>query len=181
MASAETDVAVIAGGRGGSTAAASLAQARRRVALGLVVIVLASLGLAGCVTAPLPVADARGEGWQMREGQAVWQPRRTAPPIAGELLLITHENGDFILQFSKTPLTIATAQRSGARWQVDFPAQSRRYGGTGPGSRRLLWVLLPAALRNAPLPADVTFRRGDGTWRLASERTGERIEGFLSP
>lgn len=92
-----------------------------------------------------------------------------------------HANGDFLLRFSKTPLPIVTAQRSGSRWQVEFPAQSRRLGGKGLGSGRLLWSLLPAALRAAPLPAGVTFKRGDETWRLANERTGENIEGFLSP
>jgi hypothetical protein len=154
---------------------------RLAAAVGIAVTVLTALGLTGCATAPLPAADVRGADWQMREGQAVWHPRRTAPQIAGELLLITRANGDFVLQFDKTPLTIVTARRSGARWQVEIPAQSRRFGGTGPGSGRLLWVLLPAALNDIPLPKGVTFKRTDGSWRLSNERTGESIEGFLSP
>lgn len=149
--------------------------------MGLMLVALAALGLAGCATPPLPATEAGGDGWQTREGQAVWQPRRTAPPIAGELLLITHASGDCILRFSKTPLPVVTARQSGSRWEVEFPARSRRYGGKGAGTGRLLWSLLPAALRDAPLPPGVTFHRGDGTWRLANERTGESIEGFLSP
>lgn len=147
----------------------------------LALAVLAGFGLAGCATAPLPSPDARGAGWQTREGQALWHPRGAAPQIAGELLLISHKNGDFVLQFDKTPLTIVAAQRTGSRWQVEFPTRQRRYGGSGTGVPRWLWVVLPEALRGQPLPKGVTFKRDDGSWRLANERTGESIKGFLAP
>lgn len=139
--------------------------------------------LAGCVAPSVPPPDVGGADWTVRQGQAVWQPRGGMSPIAGELVLATSAGGDFVVEFSKTPLTVARAHRHGPRWQVDFPAQPRRLGGQGSPTTRVLWCWLAPALEGAGLPRGVQFSReaGSGNWRLENTRTGESLEGFLTP
>ena len=148
------------------------------VLLGLLLVV----GLAGCVS-PAPALPAAGTGdWSVRQGQAVWCPRRGGPELAGDLILSTSPSGDFLVEFSKTPLTLVSARRVGARWGVSFPTEGRRIGGRGAGSDRLLWLRLPDALAGRPVPAPLRFATpAPEGWEMENPRTGERIEGFLSP
>lgn len=137
--------------------------------------------LAGCASPDQPPPPTGAPPWQTRTGQAVWQARPGTPALAGELVLARRANGDFLVQFSKPPLTLVEASRTGRRWQVVFPAQARRLRGTGTGSPRLLWLWLPAALDGAALPDRVTFHRAGEGWRLCNSRTGESLEGYLAP
>ena len=146
--------------------------------LGLVL----ALGLAGCAMPPSAPPDVGTGEWSLRQGQAVWRPRRAGPELAGDLILGTHSCGDFLVEFSKPPLTLVSAHRTGARWEVGFPSQGRRVRGRGGGSDRLLWSRLPDALAGKPVPERLRFSPvGPEGWWIENPRTGERIEGFLSP
>lgn len=137
--------------------------------------------LAGCTSPNRRPPTTETPPWQTRTGQAVWQARPGPPALAGELVLARRPNGDFLIQFSKPPLTLVEASRTGKRWQVIYPAQAHRFRGTGTSPPRLLWLWLPAALEGAALPDRVTFSRTGESWRLTNVRTGESLEGYLAP
>jgi hypothetical protein len=74
------------------------------------------------------------------------------------------------------------AELTPAQWLIRFPQQALTYSGHGPGPTRLAWLYLPAALAGRELPKPLQFaRKTDGGWRLENLRTGETLEGFLSP
>ncbi|MDB6023749.1 MAG: hypothetical protein JWQ04_3606 [Pedosphaera sp.] len=57
--------------------------------------------LAGCQIFPkLPPADLSEAGWTVRQGQAVWRSKKSAPEIAGELLVATNYDGRALVQFT---------------------------------------------------------------------------------
>lgn len=143
---------------------------------------LLCLILAGCSTPELPPVENTGPGWMTRHGQAVWHPRPRASELAGELLLVMHRQGDFVLGFSKPPMDLILARRSGATWRIDFPPEKRHFGGEGKATVRMLWLHLPAALGGKPLPEPLRFEEdASGGWCLSNQNTGETIEGFLAP
>jgi hypothetical protein len=131
---------------------------------------------AGCATAPLPTPEMGGD-WKVRQGQAVWKPRGGAG-VAGELLVATNTTGDFIIEFAKPPITIAHAQRSGDRWQIDFPAQQKTYGGRGGAPTRLIWLHVAPALAGRDERWQMTTNSIG--WQIRNAR-GETLEGFLAP
>lgn len=139
------------------------------------------LWLTGC-TSPSPApAPTPAAAWQTQTGQAFWQARPHTPPLAGELVLAQRPDGDFFLQFSKPPLTLVEASRTGKRWRLVFPGTSREYRGRGAAGSRLLWLWLPAALDGAALPAHLHCQREADRWRLVNTRTGESLAGWLRP
>lgn len=145
--------------------------ARRTSAVSLVAVLLA-----GCATAPMSGPEV-GADWQVRTGQAVWTPPGRAMGIAGELMVATNAAGDFVVEFAKPPFTIATARREEARWQVEFPAEEKRYGGRGRGPGRILWLQFVPAIQGRG--GDWKFEaQEDGSWSLA--RKGEKLEGYLA-
>jgi hypothetical protein len=130
----------------------------------------------GCATSRLPAPEMTSN-WVVRQGQAVWTPPRAKDGIAGELLVATNSTGDFVVEFSKAPFTIATAQRQGARWQVAFPAEKKGYGGRGDGPSQIIWLkLAPALLGHSD---GWSFSTNANGWRM--ERKREALEGFLAP
>jgi hypothetical protein len=137
----------------------------------------AALVASGCATAPLPPPQMDAN-WKVQQGQAVWTPPKAKSGIAGELLVATNSTGDFVVEFSKPPIAIANAQRHGAQWQVEFPAQQKRYGGRGAGPSRIIWLHLPPAL-SGQSTRDWKFTTNSAGWRL--EHNGESLEGFLAP
>ena len=95
----------------------------KRVVVLSTTLVLATGFCIGCRSIPpLPPADLSTPGWRVQTGQAVWKPTRTKSELVGELLMATNANGKFVVQFSKTPFTFATAQVAGDRWQIEFGA-----------------------------------------------------------
>ena len=141
--------------------------------------------LSGCLTNshPLPAMAFATPGWVTREGQAVWRRNRHAPEIAGELLVAHSATGDrTLVQFSKTPLPLLTAQTAGDGWQIVFVPQARTFSGAGQPSTRLLWLHLANGLAGGQLPEPLQFARlaGDG-WQIENRRTGEMISGYLNP
>lgn len=136
----------------------------------------AALIFAGCATAPLPAPDMTAD-WKILQGQAVWKPRG-GDGIAGELLVATNSVGDFVVEFAKPPITIAHAQRSGARWTIEFPAQQKSYGGRGNGPAQVIWLHLAAALADVDKRWQLTTNNNG--WTMGNGR-GETLEGFLTP
>ena len=144
----------------------------------LAVLMLSS----GCQTATKSLFTATGPGWHVQEGQALWRPGREYPELGGDLVLASDEGGRSLIQFAKTPMTLVSAQTTLTNWLIRFPAQQMGFSGHGPGPTRFAWLYLHTALAGEPLPSSLRFeRKPDGGWRLENTRTGETLEGFLSP
>jgi hypothetical protein len=134
---------------------------------------------AGCHAArPLPPVDFSAPGWRVQQGQAVWKPSSSRPEIAGDLLLATNGNGNFFLQFSKTPFPLATAQVAGDQWKIEFGADKCSWQGQGVPPDRFGWLQLPRVLLGKDANGDWQFTGGrTHSWRLQNSRTGESLEG----
>jgi hypothetical protein len=140
------------------------------------------LFLCGCQTSKQSLFTAAGPGWHVQQGQALWRPQRGSPEFGGDLVLASDEAGRCLIQFDKTPMTILFAQTTSTRWLIRFPQRQMGFTGHGPGPARFSWLYLPAALAGKPLPERLHFEnKADGGWRLENSRTGETVEGFLSP
>ncbi|MEW6302984.1 MAG: hypothetical protein AB1705_05905 [Verrucomicrobiota bacterium] len=132
--------------------------------------------------APFPPVNLSAPGWTVRHGQAVWQPRKGALEIAGELQLATHTSGDVFVQFTKNPLPLVLARTRGAQWQIQFVPQKRTLAGTGAPTARVVWLQLPPCLRGDPAGDGWSFtRNGADGWRMENASTGESLSGFLGP
>jgi len=141
------------------------------------------LALNGCRTAP-PVTpiDLTQPGWNVQQGQAVWTAARDAEAVAGELLVATQPDGACWIQFSKPPFNLFTAHRQTTGWRIEFQQGHKQFSGRGTPPARIIWFQLAAAVLNQPLAADWKFGRGaDDSWVLSQSKTGERLEGYLSP
>jgi hypothetical protein len=138
---------------------------------------------AGCRTpGGAPLFTTGGPGWHIQEGQALWCPRRGFPELGGDIVMASNENGCCMIQFAKTPLTLLVAQTTRTNWMLEFPGNRMRFAGRHAPSKRFAWLYLPTALEGKPLPPGFSFlRKPDGGWRLESSRSGESLEGFLSP
>jgi hypothetical protein len=100
--------------------------------------------------------------------------------LAGDLLLAVNSNGDFLVQFSKTPFALASAQVTNGRWRIDLGQHSWRGRGTPPP--RFAWFQLPQLLAGASAREPWSFtNRADQSWRLENARTGETLEGQFFP
>jgi hypothetical protein len=140
------------------------------------------LSLTACSTTPLPPVNLQQPGWTVREGQAVWKRDRTAPEIAGEVLVASDKNGQEFVQFTKTPFPMIIAQSASNHWQVEIPMQNKRYSGPGSPPARLIWLYLPRLLSGQPPPKNWSWNAlADDRWQLENHRTGESISGYLSP
>jgi hypothetical protein len=131
---------------------------------------------------PFPAANLQDPIWTVREGQAVWQAKRGAPEIAGEVLLATSRDGRTFVQFSKTPFPFVIVQTRSEGWQAELPTQNKRYSGRGKPPKRLIWFYLPKLLEGEAPPRGWTWESLDGkSWRLENRRAGESIEGYFAP
>jgi len=136
----------------------------------------------GCATPPPPSADLSQPGWTLRQGQAVWTPRRGEPAVAGELLAASHPDGSTFVQFAKPPFTLATASQTPARWRLELPTQRVRRHGSGVPPADSIWFQLARTLDGSSAEAGWVFSRAaDGLWALWHPETGERLEGYLQP
>lgn len=138
-------------------------RARRASAISIAAL------LAGCATAPMSGPTVTAD-WRVHTGQAIWTPKGAAAGIAGELMMATNSTGDFVIEFSKPPFTIASAKRMGDRWQAEFPGEQKRFGGRGKGPERIIWLRLPEALRRV--------ETREGIWSV--ERGTEKLEGYFA-
>jgi hypothetical protein len=137
----------------------------------------------GCRTAtPLPPADFSAPGWHVQQGQAVWKFSPGSPELTGDLLLATNVNGNFFIQFSKTPFPLATAQVAGDEWRIELGADKYSRQGRGPAPNRFAWFELPRALLEPNPGGDWQFVRLEtNSWRLKNSHTGETLEGGFFP
>jgi len=150
-------------------------------ALGLVLL-SSLLFLCGCQSPVKNLFEATGPNWHVQQGQALWRPKTGLPEFGGDLVLASDDAGRHLIQFDKTPMAILSAQITSNRWLIKFPAQNLSFSGFGQGSTRFGWLYLPEALDGKPLPKNLKFeRKSDGGWRMENSRTGETLEGFLSP
>jgi len=126
--------------------------------------------------------DLSEPGWIAREGQVVWRANRTAPEIAGEILVATNSDLRNFVQFTKTPLPFLTAQSTANAWQLHSIPNDKTYSGRGHPPVRALWLWLPGSLAGATPPKPLSWQRGnDRHWRLENLETGEFLEGYLAP
>ena len=136
----------------------------------------------GCQTATQKLFTASGPGWRVQQGQALWRPERGLPEFGGDLVFASDQAGRCLIQFDKTPMEMVSAQTTSNRWLIKFPQRQMSFSGHTPVPARFAWLYLPAALTGNPLPSALNFeRKPDGGWRLENSRTGETLEGFLSP
>lgn len=136
----------------------------------------------GCRTTTQSLFTASGPGWHIQQGQALWQPHSGLPEFGGDLVLASSPDGRALIQFDKTPLSMVFAQTTSNRWLIRFPQQQYSFSGHVPAPTRFVWLYLPAALDGKPLPPPLLFgHKSDGSWRLENSRTGETLEGYLSP
>ena len=146
------------------------------------VLLLGLAFLCGCQTTTQSLFNATGPGWRVQQGQALWRPKSGLPEFGGDLVLARDDHGDCLIQFDKTPMAILSAQTTTNRWLIKFPQRNYSFSGSGAGSTRFSWLYLPAALAGKPLPKQLYFEnKPDGGWRLENSRTGETVEGFLTP
>lgn len=161
-----------------------LTRLARRRAASLSTLAALVLPLAGCRTpAPLPAVDLSAPGWTIREGQAVWRRSAMSAELAGELLVAIRDDDEALVQFSKNPMLLVSAQMTSNRWQVEFIPQRRRQAGAGTPPDGIIWLQLAACIRGASLPGgEWRFQRNaGGGWRLENLASGESLEGFLVP
>jgi hypothetical protein len=146
-------------------------------------VLLASFVLCnGCQTAPKNLFTASSPDWHIQEGQALWRPERGLPEFGGDLVLASDADGRSLVQFDKTPLAMVFTQITRTQWLIRFPQRQISFAGHGSPPRRFAWLYLPVALAGKPLPSPLKFGwKADGGWRLENTRTGEIVEGFLSP
>lgn len=136
----------------------------------------------GCATTPQNLFTVSGPGWQVQQGQALWTPRRGAPQFGGDLVVATDSTGRALVQFEKMPLSLVTAQTTPTEWTLNFPQGHGFWKGHEPAPTRTIWLYLADALAGKPLPRPLLFeQKPGGNWRLENTKTGEILEGFLSP
>jgi hypothetical protein len=149
---------------------------------GLPLWLIALVLICGCRTTKQSLFIASGPGWHVQQGQALWRPERGLPEFGGDLVLASDGTGRALIQFDKTPLSMVFAQTTTNRWLIRFPQRRMGFSGHGSGPTRFAWLYLPAALGGKQLPPALRFeRKSDGGWRLENTRTGETLQGFLSP
>jgi hypothetical protein len=154
----------------------------RKNLLLLFILLLSVLSATGCRTiGPLPSVDINQPGWTVRQGQAVWKCKGTAPEIAGELVLATKTDGASFLQFTKTPLPFVVAQTTSNSWQIQFVPQNRTFSAPGKPPARLLWLQLPRCLLGQCDENRFEFTTmKSGNHLLRDRKTGESIEFYLN-
>jgi hypothetical protein len=135
----------------------------------------------GCATTvPENLVSVSGPEWHVQQGQALWTPRTGAPQFGGDIVVASDDGSSFV-QFSKTPVTIVTAELTPKRWLLRFPQMGKAWDGRRPAPARTIWLYLADALAGKPLPSAFRFKQeSNGNWRLEDVKTGEILEGFLS-
>jgi hypothetical protein len=143
---------------------------------------IALLLSSGCATTKTEsLFTVSGPGWHIQQGQALWTPKTGAPQFGGDLVVATDANGQSLVQFDKTPLTIVAVQTTSTQWLLRFPNGGGLWKGHEPAPTRTIWLHLADALAGKPLPKPLHFeQKPDGNWRLENIKTGEILEGFLS-
>ncbi len=146
-------------------------------------LLFALLFLTACRTPqPLPPVNLSGPGWTVRQGQVLWRARTDAPELAGELVVATRADHSSFVQFTKSPLPFMVAQTTSNSWQIHSVPDDRTYSGRGKPPARVVWLQLPRCLAGLPPAKPWHWETLDNDrWHLYNPRTGESLEGYLSP
>jgi hypothetical protein len=140
----------------------------------------------GCRTLPVmaPI-DLEAGRWEVAEVPAVWRPRRGAPELTGELLVVRSAAGDRMVQFSKQGLPVVTAQVRSNRWQISSSLRGGVFRGRLPARRAVLWLLIDGCPPSPPPDRrsgwQLSLGAASGRWALTNHQTGEWIEGAVEP
>jgi len=143
------------------------------------------VALAGCTrllgpSAPAPEVDLSEPGWQIWTGQAAWTPGSDKPPLAGDLLVAAHVDGDLFVSFSKAALPLFTARANDQGWWIDFVERDRSYSGAGEPTKRFIWFRLPEILQGASdIPGWSVNRPAADEIDLMNPRSGERVKMLI--
>ena len=139
------------------------------------------LGLTACRSlAPLPQVNLSEPGWKISQGQAAWRSEKSAPEIAGEILLAEKADGQTFVQFTKIPFPFALAQNTTNAWQLEFPVVNKSYRARGKPPARVIWFQLPRAVAGSPLAKNWSWHDSETNWRLKNSATGESLEGYFA-
>ncbi len=149
--------------------------------IGALLVVLA--GTLSCRTAaPLPPADLSTPGWHVISGQALWKASRQHVELAADLMFATNSTGDYLVQLTKDPFPLVTAEVVGGQWQIQFQAGLYSRSGHGAPPARFPDFQLPQVLRGGAPGADWRFEWvNTNAWRLENPETGETLEGAFFP
>ncbi|HVY70601.1 MAG TPA: hypothetical protein VHH73_11770, partial [Verrucomicrobiae bacterium] len=140
---------------------------------------LAAFPAAGCRSVPPPRFDTRQPGWGVRQGQAIWLPKRGEQELAGDLLWVTNGKGSGLLQFGKPSIPLVTVTWEGDAWWFEIPPRHSHYQGQGKPPGRVAWLQLARALTGRPVDSRWRWETlPDNRWRLESRAGGERLEGY---
>ena len=143
-----------------------------------------TLGIAvfvGCKTVSFPPVSLDAPGWTTFTGQAVWKPNFAAPELAGEILVATNSNGQTFIQFTKTPFPLVVAQRNGTGWQLEIPAQNKKYAAPGRPPGRLIWLYIPTSLSSGVVPERWKVNHSAfNHWTFSERNSGESVELVLT-
>lgn len=135
-----------------------------------------------CRTESPPPVNFSDPGWKVLAGQAVWTPAKGRPELAGDLLLATNVNGNYFVQFTKSPLPLAAAEDLDGRWFIEFGVNRYYWHGRGNPPARFVWFQLSRALAGGKVDRGWNFARtGVDDWRLENRQTGESLEGGFFP
>ncbi len=115
-------------------------------------------------------------------GQALWKPSRQHAELAADLMFATNSSGDYLVQLTKDPLPLVSAEVIGGQWQIQFQAAHYFHRGYGAPPARFPWFQLPQALRGAAPAPDWHFEWvTTNAWRLENPETDETLEGVFFP
>ena len=141
------------------------------------------LAFTSCRTLPqMAPVDLAQPNWTVRQGQAVWQPQAGQAEMIGEVLVALHPAGDFLVEFSKAPFPVVSAQQRADRWQIRFALVNRTRRGSRAPPEPILWLQVASALQGRPVPPIIhTSQTSSNCWVLENMRTGERLTLVLDP
>jgi len=144
------------------------------------IIVGICLTLMACAQQPMPTINLQTEGWQLWFGQALWQPPKDRPRVAGDILLALHSNGDRFIELTKTPVVIFSAQTHGQQWSLSTIDRDRAVRGRGQPTERFVWFYLPQYLADkSALPSGWEVSDQGDMVDFSNPKTGETIRLVL--
>ncbi|HYE30415.1 MAG TPA: hypothetical protein VEH27_03230 [Methylomirabilota bacterium] len=146
-----------------------------------IIPLLFAILLAACATVPrFEPLDLNAGQWQTQHGHAVWTPESKKPEVTGEIIIATNPANDLMVQFSKNPFNIVTAQKRAGKWQLEYGPEGRRYSGPGEGPPRIIWLRLPELFKGSRPPLGWTVvERGPKTLLIEHPERGERLQVVL--
>lgn len=111
-----------------------------------ILLLLGGVVLTGCRTPEFPVIDLGGQGWEVRQAQAIWQREAEAPELVVDLIVAEEADGRVYLQVSKDVFPLVNVLLDGERWWIESPPEDRRFGGRGRVPVQSVWPQLAGVI-----------------------------------